>query len=170
MVRNVILRHLALTATLIALFAPILAGAEVPPTRDSLERKEEPRVDLACEVLLSTQCFAFGGVGFAGTISDGEKALRTLMKSPKALDLLTAVLAKARPEGKLYALCGIREMSPGKFKALAEDVASKSPKVCTMSGCVEVEETTRNVVARIASGSYGLQVTGGNMRASPGAR
>src|SRR6266576_3343418 len=44
----------------------------------------------AYEQLLSVGCFAFGGVGYAGVTSDGEKAYRAIAGGTSALALFAA--------------------------------------------------------------------------------
>src|SRR5690349_783833 len=52
--------------------------------------------------------FALGGIGVAGTMSSGERALREVLKQPDAVARLEALLSGASPAGKLYALLGLK--------------------------------------------------------------
>jgi len=54
--------------------------------------------------LQSTGSFALGGIGVAGTMSAGERALREVLKNQDAVARLEALLPSASPAGKLYAL------------------------------------------------------------------
>jgi hypothetical protein len=117
---------------------------------------EPPSPDQAYQQLLSIDRFAFGGVGYAGNTSRGEIAYRAVAGSTSALQLFSSALTNGNAQTKLYALCGIRQFSPGSFPAHARSVVVSSPEVETMAGCIVRNELTSNVVARIASGSYDL--------------
>ena len=55
----------------------------------------------AYEQLLSVRCFAFGGVGFAGVTSEGERAYRAIAGGTNALALFSAVLTNGNAPAKL---------------------------------------------------------------------
>ena len=113
-------------------------------------------VQQAYQQLLSTKFFAFGGVGIAGTASEGERAFHAIAASTNALELFTAVLAQGNTEAQLYALCGIRRLAPERFDVLAKAVVVANLKVSTMAGCIGSDDRASNVVTRIAGGSYDL--------------
>jgi len=110
----------------------------------------------ACQTLTTCKLFAFGGVGYAGTISDGEKAFHTVAASTNAVELFRALLKQGTVEGKMYGLCGIRRLAPQSFKTEAEPVRTEKEVVATMSGCERADERTAEVITRIRSGSYDL--------------
>ena len=154
MKRN-IASHVALLELTLAVFLIFGRGgfaAELPPPA------EQKTVRQAYEQLLSTRTFAFGGIGFAGTISEGEKAFRIVAESPNALDLFETLLQNGRAEGRLYALCGIRKLARPSFEAQARTLVDAEPRIITMSGCLLSEELSSNVVARIAAGSYDANI------------
>src|SRR6185369_13177997 len=115
---------------------------------------DPPTPQQAYEQLLSVRCFAFGGVGYAGVTSEGEKAYRAIAGSTNAVALFSAALTNGNAQAKLYALCGIRQFAPRTFEAQSKSLLSANPQVETMSGCMVSNEFATNVVARIASGSY----------------
>ena len=115
---------------------------------------DPPTPEQAYEQLLSVRCFAFGGVGYAGVTSEGEKAYRAIAGGTNALALFSAVLTNGNAPAKLYALCGIRQLSPRAFDTHAKPLLIANPQVETMSGCMMSHEFFTNVVARIASGMY----------------
>jgi hypothetical protein len=104
--------------------------------------------------LLNIKCFAFGGVGYAGTTSQGEIAFRAVLESTNALKLFEATLSKGSDEAKLYALCGIRSLNKESFNVAAKALKEADPKVTTMSGCLVTEEKASAVIQRIADGAY----------------
>jgi hypothetical protein len=141
------LRTLALIAAL-TLTIPFGVRAQVnhPP--------DPPTPQQAYEQLLSVGRFAFGGVGYAGVTSEGEKAYRAIAAGTNALAVFCAVLTNGNAQAKLYALCGIRQFAPRIFEAQSKPLLIANPQVETMSGCLVSHEFASNVVARIASGSY----------------
>src|SRR6266568_1226803 len=78
---------------------------------------DPPTPQQAYEQLLSVRCFAFGGVGYAGVTSEGEKAYRAIASGTNALALFSAALTNGNAQAKLYALCGIRQFAPRTFEA-----------------------------------------------------
>jgi hypothetical protein len=58
--------------------------------------------------LLKAEKFSIGLTGYVGTRSGEENALHRLLKSKKAIRSLESLVDKASPEGKLYALLGLR--------------------------------------------------------------
>src|SRR4029450_9396702 len=58
--------------------------------------------------LAAAKAFAFGGVGVAGLMSEGERNLRAVLQQSDALQQLQAALAHATPAGELYILVGLR--------------------------------------------------------------
>ena len=111
-------------------------------------------VQNAYEQLLSANCFAFGGVGYAGTISPGEVAFHVVLASTNALGLFEAILSNGTGEAKMYALCGIRRLNQKAFEDSAKVLKEADPKVKTMSGCLATEEDASVVIRRIADGTY----------------
>jgi len=115
---------------------------------------DPPTPQQAYEQLLSVGRFAFGGVGYAGVTSEGEKAYRAIAGDTNALSMFSAVLTNGNAPAKLYALCGIRQFAPRMFEAHSKSLLIANPQVETMSGCLVSHEFATNVVARISSGSY----------------
>jgi hypothetical protein len=116
--------------------------------------QDSSSVQNACEQLLNIKCFAFGGVGYAGTTSPGEIAFRAMLASTNALVLFETTLSHGTDEAKLYALCGIRRLDEKSFDASAKALKEADRKVRTMSGCLVAEEKASVVIQRIADGIY----------------
>ena len=51
-----------------------------------------------------------GGVGYAGAMSAGERALRQVLKERDAVSRLEGGIPDATPAGKLYSLLGLRKL------------------------------------------------------------
>lgn len=163
MKRNVASQFVALGLAVTGAVAFLAAGnpglAAEPPSPSG-----ERTVLQAYQQLLSAKRFAFGGIGFAGTISQEEKAFHAVAASPNAVELFTALLKNGSGEAQLYGLCGIRKSAPRSFDAQSRPVLSANLKINTTSGCVVSEENASDVVARIAAGSYDLQISNVRIR------
>jgi hypothetical protein len=133
--------------------------SDPPPT---LVFDPEPRNSWSAqegiEHLETTRTFAFGGVGFAGTTSDGEYAFRAVFKSFAAPQLFSGAYSQATLEGQLYILCGLHITNRGIFDDYAAPLLKDRRTVSTMSGCVIRQEPIADVVKRIADGAYDAYV------------
>ena len=111
---------------------------------------------LGAERLTTIELFAFGGIGFAGKTSEGEKAFRVVMEKPRdeALPAMEAIFANGSVAAKSYALVGIRKLAPQRFETLYQSVAHSQEKVPTMSGCIARTMTLQEVANEIRSGAY----------------
>ncbi len=140
------------------LFRPLAAVSAVLPTLllATPTSAGEQTPQQAYEQLLSVRVFAFGGVGYAGTTSEGERAFHAMLASPNAARLFRAALTNGTSEAQLYALCGLRRLERGAFDRHSARILAANPSVRTMSGCIQTDERASNVVARIGSGHYDL--------------
>jgi len=138
----------------LALIVALSLTASLAVCAQPLRLPDSPTPQQAYKPLLSVGCFAFGGVGYAGVTSDGERAYRSIACSTNALALFSAAVTNGNAQTKLYALCGIRQFAPRTFDTNAKPLLIANPRVKTMSGCILRSESTSNVVARIASGFY----------------
>jgi hypothetical protein len=69
------------------------------------------------ELLSGATIFKLGLIGMAPHLSDEEVALATLLKRPDAQAQLSTLLSSARSnEGRLYALCGLRQLSKSSYE------------------------------------------------------
>lgn len=108
----------------------------------------------AYDALAHISVFAMGGVGFAGTRSSGESALRVLLKEKGAGAACQKLLQSATPEGKLYALLGLSVVAPGPFASQVKPYLASTTPVQTMSGCIAMKETMGGAAQRIKKGDY----------------
>lgn len=104
--------------------------------------------------LQSAGSFAMGGVGVAGTMSAGERALRQLLKQPDAVAQLEAMLPSASPAAKLYVLVGLRLRDRAAYERALEKCRSIDAKVETARGCMLSQESFRDLVKQIERGQY----------------
>jgi hypothetical protein len=112
-------------------------------------------IDVAPEsVLREKTTFAMGGVGFAGIMSEGERALREVLKAPDAARRLESVLPNASAAGQLYALLGLRLRDRASYQRTLEKYRAKDAKVATMRGCLMQRESFRKLLEEIERGEY----------------
>jgi hypothetical protein len=111
-------------------------------------------MDSVVERLANVDVFAFGGVGFAGSISPGEKDYRVILAHPAAEADFERLFTVGNLQAKCYALVGLRQVNQEKFKALSTPVRSSKGTVSTMHGCIMRHETIAAVVAAIHAGNY----------------
>lgn len=104
--------------------------------------------------LQSAASFALGGVGYAGTMSAGERALREILKQPDAVTRLEGLLLTASPAGKLYALLGLRVRDHAAYQRALEKCGEIEAKVETARGCILSHESFRDLVKEIERGHY----------------
>ena len=119
--------------------------------------------DKDVQTLLRTAYFGFGLVGASPRgITEGEGALRRIMKSDEAMKFLMPVFEHGTPEGKCYALIGFRLLSPSYFESSCKRVSQwNNSKIKSFSGCIILDLTLRDVVQAIREGRYDDEVLGG---------
>ncbi len=73
--------------------------------------------------LSASKSLAFGGVGVAGLMSEGERNLRAVLERPDASQQLQAALAHATPAGTLYILVGLRRCDRAAYQKVFGSLA-----------------------------------------------
>lgn len=130
----------------------------------------------ASHTLRSAPHFALGGVGFAGTISEAEKALGRLVAHKDGAAALEALLKDSRTtmEGRLYSLLGLKlletqrrtDLTKGKpaakvvegkafaqkVRAYLDDYLSRKAEAQVMRGCILMPRPVSTIAADIRSG------------------
>ena len=104
--------------------------------------------DSAARDLAAAKSFAFGGVGFAGLMSEGERNLRAVLERPDASQQLQAALAQATPAGTLYILVGLRRCDRAAYQKVFDSVARPNDNVEVVRGCMITKEPFRRVLHR----------------------
>jgi len=104
----------------------------------------------------TTRVFAFGGIGYAGTISEGEKDFMIIMSLPtaEAIVAFDRLYTTGNPQAKNYALAGIRLLDKTRFHDLLMSARTSDLKVQTESGCIIEEKPLREVAEDLNSGKY----------------
>jgi len=105
-------------------------------------------------VLQKTEMFALGGIGVAGTMSEGERALREILGQPNALARLEALVSSGSTAGKLYALLGLRIRDRAAYARALEKCRTLDAKVQTARGCILQQGSFGELVKEIERGQY----------------
>ncbi|MDR3402641.1 MAG: hypothetical protein P4L99_09095 [Chthoniobacter sp.] len=130
-------RHLAMGAVLLCTGAVALAGDKA-----------------AAKTLSEIPLFAFGGIGVAGITSQGEIAFKNVLASDSAEADFLQILKTGTPQGRCYALVGLRIKDRPVFDEQVKRFASSSQKVDTCAGCAPMTLPMSSVVGTIQKGSY----------------
>lgn len=104
--------------------------------------------------LQKTGMFALGGIGVAGTMSEGERALREMLKEQDATARLEKLVSTGSPAGKLYALLGLRIRDRAAYERVLEKCRMLDAKVETARGCILSQESFRDLLKEIERGQY----------------
>jgi len=104
--------------------------------------------------LAVAKSFAFGGVGVAGLMSEGERNLRAVLARPDASQELQAALAHATPAGTLYILVGLRRCDRAAYQKVFDSLARSSDDVEVVRGCMISKEPFRQVLSQIQEGRF----------------
>src|SRR4051812_7780158 len=108
----------------------------------------------------TARVFAFGGIGYAGTTSEGEKDFNVLMSLPpsEAITAFQSLYTTGNPQAKSYALAGIRKLDKTRFTDLLASVRTSDLKVKTERGCMVSEMPLREIAKDLNSGAYDLWI------------
>lgn len=106
------------------------------------------------QTLKSVPQFAFGGIGVAGTTSEGELAFRALLKMPGAEREFVKILQSGNFEGKCYALVALRSLNPTRYAEKVATYQDKKVEVTTVGGCIVAVLPMSSVVSNIDARAY----------------
>jgi hypothetical protein len=104
--------------------------------------------------LRKAELFALGGVGAAGSMSEGERALREVLRESDVSVRLEKLLSDASPAGQLYALLGLRLRDRAAYERALPKLRTTDAKVQTARGCILQQESFGDLVKEIERGQY----------------
>ena len=110
--------------------------------------------DSAARDLAAAKSLAFGGVGVAGLMSEGERNLRAVLERPEASQQLQTALAHATPAGTLYILVGLRRCDRATYQKVFESLARPTDDVEVVRGCMISKEPFRQLLSQIQDGGF----------------
>jgi hypothetical protein len=105
-------------------------------------------------VLEKAGMFALGGIGVAGTMSPGERALREVLANREAVARMERLLTNATPAGRLYALLGLRLKDRALYDRALQELRAINAKVETARGCILSQESFGDLLKEIERGQY----------------
>jgi len=113
-------------------------------------------VDAALNRLSTVGQFAFGGVGYAGITSKGETDFKLVLAQPKptALNTFERLWVIGNPQGRSYALSGLKKLAPERFAELTATLGRSTEKVEVMRGCMVSHEPLPEVAKQIGQGKF----------------
>jgi len=104
--------------------------------------------------LAAAKSLAFGGVGVAGLMSEGERNLRSVLERPDASQQLQAALAQATPAGKLYILVGLRRCDHAAYQKALDSLRRPNDDIQVVRGCMVSKEPFRQVLSQVQDGRF----------------
>jgi hypothetical protein len=117
-------------------------------------RSEAAEPGAAEAVLEKAGMFALGGIGVAGTMSPGERALREILANPNAVSRMERLLTNATTAGRLYALLGLRLKDRALYDRAIRELRAVDAKVETARGCIISQELFGDLLKEIERGQY----------------
>jgi hypothetical protein len=108
----------------------------------------------AARDLAAAKSLAFGGVGVAGLMSEGERNLRAVLERANASQQLQAALAHATPAGKLYILVGLRRCDRVAYEKVSDSLGRPNDDVEVVRGCMISKEPFRQVLSQVQEGRF----------------
>lgn len=108
----------------------------------------------AARDLAAAKSLAFGGVGVAGLISEGEGNLRAVLAEPDASQQLQAAITHATPAGKLYILVGLRRCDRPAYQRVFDAIGHSNDDVEVVRGCMISKEPFRQALSQVQEGKF----------------
>ena len=102
----------------------------------------------------AAKSFAFGGIGVAGLMSEGERNLRAVLERPDASQHLQTALSHATPAGKLYILVGLRRCDRAAYQKVFDSLARSNDDVETARGCMISREPFHQLLSGVQDGRF----------------
>jgi hypothetical protein len=122
----------------------------------SVAVRADDSVASAIKRLSTVERFAFGGVGYAGVTSKGEIDFKMILSQPQAtaLSAFEELYATGNPQGKSYALSGMKKLNPQRFKELLAALGTSTDEVEVMRGCIVSHEPLLDIAKQIERGKF----------------
>lgn len=121
----------------------------------SAPEKQKEFYDPDVQKLIAVNVFAFGSIGYAGELSDGEKAFAAILKKKESIRYILAAFDHGTPEAKCYALVALREMSDALYDTSELAVRKDPPsQIVTQQGTEVKPLHPSKVLAAIDAGHF----------------
>jgi hypothetical protein len=102
--------------------------------------------------LAQVRGFAIGGVGIAGTTSEGETWTVQLSRRPDAIAAFTWIAINGDPAGQLYAYWALRTLAPEVARRVAILLERDRSEVAYMHGCAIFRHDSVQRILRLIQG------------------
>jgi hypothetical protein len=133
------------------LIITFIAGVVLPQLGISAATSSE---NSAVRDLATAKSLAFGGVGVAGLMSEGERNLRAVLGRPDASQQLQTALAQATSAGTLYILVGLRRCDRPAYQKIFDSLSRANGDVEVVRGCMISKEPFRQVLSQVQDGRF----------------
>src|SRR5258708_3871387 len=104
--------------------------------------------------LAAAKSLAFGGIGVAGLMSQGERNLGAVLERPHASQQLQAALAHPTPAGELCILVGLRRCDRSAYQKIFGSLVRPNAVVEVTRGCMISREPFRQLLSQIHDGQF----------------
>src|SRR4030095_3846026 len=108
----------------------------------------------AARDVAAAKSLAFGGVGVAGLMSEGERNLRAVLHQSDASQQLQAALAHATPAGGVHILVGLWWCDHAAYQKIFDSLARPNDDVEVARGCMISREPFRQLLSQIQDGRF----------------
>lgn len=102
--------------------------------------------------------FAFGGVGFAGAISSGERYFQEILKSEDPAEGFAEWYEKGNNAEKAYCMVGFFYFDRQRYETIKKQYIDKEVTIPEMNGCLVLTLPLQQLIARIETGQYGTHI------------
>jgi hypothetical protein len=133
-----------LTVTLIAGMMLEQSGGSVAATPENSAARD----------VAAAKSFAFGGIGVAGLMSEGERNLRAVLERPDASQQLQIAPSYATLAGKLYILVALRRCDRAAYQKVFDSLARPNDDVEVARGCMISREPFRQLLSEVQDGRF----------------
>jgi hypothetical protein len=118
-----------------------------------------PSVNQAMLAVAAAKQFALGGIGVAGTMSEGERQLRAVLQASDASPQLQSALAQATPAGRLYILVGLRRCDSAAYQKIFPRLLRSKEEVEVIRGCIISREPFEKLLSEVNDGRFDLYLS-----------
>jgi hypothetical protein len=132
------------TVTLVAGIILAQTGVSVAATSENSATRD----------VAAAKSFAFGGIGVAGLMSEGERNLRVVLERRDASQQLQTALSHATPAGKLYILVGLRRCDRAAYQKVFDSLSRPNDDVEVARGCMISREPFRQLISEVQDGRF----------------
>jgi hypothetical protein len=129
----------------------LVAGIILAQTAVSVQATSE---NSATRDVAAAKSFAFGGIGVAGLMSEGERNLRVVLERRDASQQLQTALSHATPAGKLYILVGLRRCDRAAYQKVFDSLSRPNDDVEVARGCMISREPFRQLISEVQDGRF----------------